>query len=98
MNSFRKEIKQFIEAKKDIGMKSIIHAASIKRLIVAITLSSSFLAHAAFSAVIPAYERLEPIKNHLSNPTAIALDLNENVYVTESIKTDFAYSVRAAHT
>jgi sugar lactone lactonase YvrE len=67
-------------------MKSMKHATLLKRLIIAITCGASLLAHTAFASVIPAYERLEPIKNNLSYPTAIALDTFENMYVTESIE------------
>jgi len=67
-------------------IKSIKHATRIKRLIIAITFGAFLLAHTAFSALLPAYERLEPIQNHLSHPTAVALDLYENMYVTESIE------------
>ncbi len=69
-----------------MSLKNIIHTASLKRVIIAITLFASFVAHTAYSAVMPAYERLEPITHKLNYPTAIALDLHENMYVTESIE------------
>ncbi len=67
-------------------INSIIYTDPRKRVILAIALGVFFMAHTAFSASLPAYERLEPIQNHLSYPTAIALDLYENIYVTESIQ------------
>ena len=82
VNTMCKFIKHINESKKDMRMKRI----PLKQLIISIAIGASFLTHTAFSAVMPVYERLEPINDHLSYPTAIALDHYENMYVTESIE------------
>ena len=35
-------------------------------------------------AIMPVYERLTPITDNVNAPTAVALDIFENLYVTES--------------
>jgi hypothetical protein len=34
---------------------------------------------------MPEYERLQPVTENLNAPTAVAIDINENIYITESI-------------
>lgn len=45
---------------------------------------SVFFANTLQAATMPEYERLQPITTHLKAPTAVALDMYENIYVTES--------------
>ncbi len=61
---------------------------NIKFLLIMLAVIGSFLCiplHTSLAAVMPVYERLQPVTSNLNAPTAVALDSNERIYVAESI-------------
>lgn len=72
MKSFRYEVK----------MRSLV-----SRCILLFYIISAFLlcfTNILQAAVMPVYERLQPVSNRINAPTAVALDNYENIYVAES--------------
>ncbi|UCH82052.1 MAG: VCBS repeat-containing protein [Nitrospiraceae bacterium] len=67
-------------------MNNFTHASLPGKLIIAIMIGLFCLPQTVFASVIPEYQRLEPIKKYVSYPTSLALDVYENIYVTESIE------------
>ena len=62
-------------------------AHNIKLMATVTAIAVCFLfcsANTLLAGPMPAYERLQPITTNLITPTAVALDANERIYVTES--------------